>query len=115
MGGGMGGGRGMGGGGGYAGGGWHGGSTGPMMMRGSVGPVTRGSLMTTAPVRGPVQGWNGPRNNLAWGMRGHHDHFHNRFRHRNFFAFGFGGYGYDSCWAYNGWQWVYVCGGYGYY
>jgi hypothetical protein len=43
-----------------------------MMMRsGSVGPVTRGGPMTTAPVRGPVQGWNGTRNNLAWGMRDH--------------------------------------------
>ena len=89
-----------------------------MMMHGSVGPVTRGAPMTTAPVRGPVQGWNGHRNNLAWGMRDHHDHFHDRFHHRfhnRFFAFGFGGYGYDSCWAYNGWQWVYVCGDYGYY
>jgi hypothetical protein len=107
--------RGFSGGGGFAGGGWHGGNAGPMMMRGSVGPVTRGGPMTTAPVRGPVQGWNGTRNNLAWGMRGHHDHFHHRFHNRNFFAFGFGGYGYDSCWAYNGWQWVYVCGDYGYY
>jgi len=97
-----------------------------MMMRsGSVGPVTRGGPMTTAPVRGPVQGWNGPRNNLAWGMRDHHfhDHFHNRFRNRNFFAFGFGGpiydYAYDSCWTqvptYYGWQWVNVCSDYGYY
>jgi hypothetical protein len=116
--------RGFGGGGGFAGGGWHGGNAGPMMMRGgSVGPVTRGGPMTTAPVRGPVQGWNGPRNNLAWGMRGHHDHFHNRFRNRNFFAFGFGGpyydYAYDSCWTqvqtYYGWQWVNVCSDYGYY
>jgi hypothetical protein len=107
------------GGGGYAGGGWRGGSAGPMMMRGSMGPVTRGPI-TTAAVRGPVQGWNGPRNNLAMGMRDHrfHDHFHNRFRNRNFFAFGFGGpfydYAYDSCWIYYGWQWVNVCGGYGY-
>jgi hypothetical protein len=83
-------------------------------------PMMRG--MTTAPVRGPVQGWNGTRNNLAWGMRGHHDHFHNRFRNRNFFAFGFGGpfydyydYGYNSCWSWNGWQWVNVCSAYGYY
>ena len=92
-----------------------------MMRSGSVGPVTRGGPMTTAPVRGPVQGWNGPRNNLAWGMRDHHfhDHFHNRFRNRNFFAFGFGGpiydYAYDSCWIYYGWQWVNVCSAYGYY
>jgi hypothetical protein len=87
--------------------------------------VTRGGPMTTAPVRGPVQGWNGTRNNLAWGMRDHHfhDHFHNRFRNRNFFAFGFGGpiydYAYDSCWTqvptYYGWQWVNVCSDYGYY
>jgi hypothetical protein len=87
----------------------------PMTMRGANAmPMTRG--MTTAAVRGPVQSWNGPRNHLAWGMRDHHfhDHFHHRF-HNRFFAFGFGGYGYDSCWAYNGWQWVYVCGDYGYY
>jgi hypothetical protein len=93
-----------------------------MMMRGgSVGPVTRGGPMTTAPVRGPVQGWNGPRNNFA-GMRDHHGHFHNRFHNRNFFAFGFGGpyydYAYDSCWTqvqtYYGWQWVNVCSDYGY-
>ena len=85
-----------------------------MTMRGANAmPMTRG--MTTAAVRGPVQGWNGTRNNLAWGMRGHHDHFHHRFHNRNFFAFGFGGYGYDSCWAYKGWRWVYVCGDYGYY
>jgi hypothetical protein len=110
--------RSFGGGGSFAGGGWRGGNAGPMMMRGgSVGPVTRGT-MTAAPVRGPVQGWNGPRNNFA--MRDHHfhDHFHNRFRNRNFFAFGFGGpfydYAYDSCWIYYGWQWVNVCGGYGY-
>jgi hypothetical protein len=57
-----------GGGGGFAGGGWHGGGPG-LMMRGSVGPVTRGGPMTTAPING----------------------------------------------AYNGWQWVYVCGDYGYY
>ena len=63
--------RGFGGGGGFVGGGWHGGNAGPMMMRsGSVGPVTRGGPMTTAPVRGPVQGWNGPRNNLAWKLGG---------------------------------------------
>jgi len=70
--------------------------------------------------RGPVQGWNGPRNNFAWGMHNHHDHFHHRFHNRNFFAFGFGGpiydYAYDSCWSQvptrYGWQWVYVCGDY---
>jgi hypothetical protein len=47
-------------------------------------------------------------------------HFHNRFRNRNFFAFGFGGpiydYAYGSCWAQVptrfGWQWIYVCGDY---
>jgi hypothetical protein len=84
-----------------------------MMMRGSVGPVTRGGLVTTAPINGGrVQGWSG---RTAWGHDHFHDHFHHRFHNRNFFAFGFGGYGYDSCWAYNGWQWVYVCGDYGYY
>jgi hypothetical protein len=88
-----------------------------MVMRGgSVGPVTRGGLMNTAPVTGGrVQGWNG---RTAWGRDHFHDHFHHRFHNRNFFAFGFGGpyydYGYDSCWTYNGWQWVYVCGDYGY-
>jgi hypothetical protein len=114
------------GGGGFAGGGWHGGSAGPMMMRGgSVGPVTRGGPMTTGPIGRPVQGWNGPRNNLAWGMRDHHDHFHDRFHHRfhnRFFAFGFGSPIYDyayTCWSQvptrYGWRWVYVCGDYGYY
>jgi hypothetical protein len=93
---------------------------GPMVMHGGSGPITRGGPMTTAPVRGPVQGWNGPRNNFA-GMRDHHGHFHNR-HNRNFFAFGFGGpyydYAYDSCWTqvqtYYGWQWVNVCSDYGY-
>jgi hypothetical protein len=87
-----------------------------------MGPMTQGGPMTTAPVRGPVQSWNGPRNNFAWGMHNHHDHFHHRFHNRNFFAFGFGGpiydYAYDSCWSQvptrYGWQWVYVCGDYGY-
>jgi hypothetical protein len=87
-----------------------------MMMRGgTAGPVTRSGLMATAPVNGGrVQGWSG---RTAWGHDHFHDHFHHRFHNRNFFAFGFGGYdyGYDSCWAYNGWQWVYACGGYGYY
>ena len=23
-------------------------------------------------------------------------------------------YGYDSCWTYDGWQWIYVCGDYAY-
>jgi hypothetical protein len=91
-----------------------------MVMHGGSGPITRGGPMITAPVRGPVQGWNGPRNNFA-GMRDHHGHFHNR-HNRNFFAFGFGGpyydYAYDSCWTqvqtYYGWQWVNVCSDYGY-
>jgi hypothetical protein len=80
-----------------------------MMMRGgNVGPVTRGPV-TTAPVRGPVQSWNG-----AWGMHNHHDHFHHRFHNRNFFAFGFGGpiYAYDSCWVQTYYGWQYVCGDY---
>jgi hypothetical protein len=113
------------GGGGFAGGGWHGGSAGPMMMRGgSVGPVTRGGPMTTAPMAGGrTQGWNGrsfSRNNFAFDRN--HDRFHHRFRNNRFFAFGFGGpiydYAYDSCWAqvptYYGWQWVNVCGDYAY-
>ena len=114
--------HGFGGGGGFAGGGWHGGGPGPMVMRGgSVGPVTRGGLMKTAPVTGGrVQGWNG---RTAWGRDHFHDHFHHRFHNRNFFAFGFGGpyydYAYDSCWTqvptYYGWQWVNVCSDYGYY
>jgi hypothetical protein len=93
-----------------------------MMMRGgNMGPI-RGGPMTTAPITrgpmttGPIQGWNG---HTAWGNR-FHDHFHHRFRNRNFFAFGFGGpiydYAYNSCWAQvptrYGWQWVYVCGDY---
>jgi hypothetical protein len=89
--------------------------------------------MTTAPmtagrVQGPitagrVQGLNTGRSSLAWGPHDHfHNRFHNHFRHNRLFAFGFGGpfydYAYDSCWAqvptYYGWQWVYVCGDYGY-
>jgi hypothetical protein len=91
-----------------------------MMMRGgSVGPM-RGGPMATAPMTGGrVQGWGG---RTAWGHGNFHDHFHNRFHNRNFFAFGFGGpiydYAYDSCWAQvptrYGWQWVNVCGDYGY-
>ena len=67
---------------------------------------------------GRLQGWGG---RTAWGFHDHfHDHFHHRFHNRNFFAFGFGGpiYDYDSCWAQvptrYGWQWVNVCGDYGY-
>src|SRR6201993_2482609 len=83
-----------GGGGGFAGGGWHGGGPG-LTMRGSVSAVTRGGPMTTAPINGGhVQGWSG---RTAWGHDHFHDHFHHRFHNRNFFAFGFGGYGYDSC------------------
>jgi hypothetical protein len=87
------------GGGGFAGGGWRGGGPGPLIMRGSVGPVMRGGPTTTAPVNGGrVQGWGG---RTAWGHDHFHDHFHHRFHNRNFFAFGFGGpyydYGYDSC------------------
>ena len=89
------------------------------MMRGSAGPVTRSGPMTTAPLAGGrVQGWSG---RTALGRDHFHDRFHNRFRNRNFFAFGFGGpyydsydYGYNSCWSWNRWQWVYVCGDYGY-
>jgi len=69
-------------------------------------------------IRGGPMGWNGPRNNFAWGMHNHHDH--HRFHNRNFLAFGFGGpiydYAYGSCWAQvptrYGWHWVYVCGDY---
>ena len=90
------------------------------MSHGFAAPGTfnRAAPMATAPMNGGrVQGWNG---RTAWGNNRFHDHFHNRFRNRNFFAFGFGGpiydYAYDSCWAqvptYYGWQWVYVCGDY---
>jgi hypothetical protein len=91
------------------------------MSRGFATPGTfnRAGPMATAPITGGrVQGWNG-RNNFAW----RNNHFHNRFRNRNFFAFGFGGgpyydYAYNSCWAQvptrRGWRWVYVCGDYGY-
>jgi len=108
------GGRGFSGGGGFGGGGWRGGGAGPMVMHGGVGPMTRGT--TTAPISGGrLQGWGG---RTAWGNTRFHGHFHNRFRSRNFFAFGFGGpfydYAYDSCWSWVptrfGWQWVYVCG-----
>jgi hypothetical protein len=118
--------HGFGGGGGFAGGGWHGGSAGPMMMRGgpmASAPTVGGrSATVTAPMAGGrVQGWS--RN--AWVHDHFHDHFHDRFHHRfhnRFFAFGFGGpiydYAYGSCWSWvptrYGWQWVYVCGDYYY-
>jgi hypothetical protein len=90
------------------------------MQGGNMGPI-RGGPMAAPMTAGRVQGWNG-RNNFAWGNNRFHDHFHNRFRNRNFFAFGFGGpiydYAYGSCWSYvptpYGWQYVYVCGDYGY-
>jgi hypothetical protein len=73
------------------------GGAGPMMMQGG-----RGGPMATAPMAGGrVMGWGG-----------------NRFHNRNFFAFGFGApiydYAYDPCWSWDGWQWAYVCGDYGY-
>jgi hypothetical protein len=103
-----------------------------MMMRGaSVGPMTRGGMMATAPfASGRVQGFGGrtfSRNNFAFHDRfrnfAFHDRFHHRFHRRNFFAFGFfGGPFYDyasSCWSWLptrlGWRWVYVCGDYGFY
>jgi hypothetical protein len=78
--------------------------------------------MTTTPMaNGRIQGGRTfNRNNFA--LDRDHDRFHHRFHNRNFFAFGFGGliydYAYDSCWSqvrtYYGWQWVNVCGDYGY-
>jgi len=86
-----------------------------MMHGGNMGPMRGGPTATAPMTRGRVQGWGG---RAAWGHDRFHDHFHHRFHNRNFFAFGFGGpiydYAYDSCWAQVGWQWVYVCGDYGY-
>jgi hypothetical protein len=86
----------------------------PMMMHGGNMGAIRGGPMTAAPMTGRrVQGWGG---RAAWGHNHFRDHFHNRFHNRNFFAFGFGGpiydYSYGSCWSWNGWQWVFVCGDY---
>ena len=123
-----GGGGGHGGGGGFGGGGFgRGGSFGGAGIaatpRGSAGPLMMhgGNMgLATAPMtRGRVQGWSG---RTAWGRDHFHDHFHHRFHNRNFFAFGVGGpiydYAYDSCWSWAptryGWQWVNVCGDYGY-
>ena len=100
-----------------------GGGAGP----GSMGPMTRGGPMTTAPMAGG-RGWNGrsfSRNNLAWGAN-------DRFHRHNFSVFGVGGpivvgpdlqaqpeqrsypnAAHDTCWAqfetFYGWQWFYVC------
>jgi hypothetical protein len=123
--------------GGGGGGGWGGGGPGGggfAAMHGSAPMMMHGGPMTTAPTArgpmttGPIRGWNG---RTAWGNNhfhnsfhnSFHNNFHNRFHNPDFFAFGFGGpiydYAYDSCWAqvptYNGWQWAYVCGNYGYY
>ena len=85
-----------------------------MMHAGPIGPMMRGRGMVVAPMTG--------RRVQAWGWHDHmHDHFHHRF-HNRFFAFGFGGpyydYAYNSCWTRvptrYGWQWVNVCGDYGY-
>ena len=92
----------------------HGGGAGPMMTHGGTGPA-----IIAPPVNGRDHGWNGNvfgRNGFAW-ERGR-DHFHDHFHHHHFFANGFAGsyydYDYDSCWAYDGRQWIYVCGDYAY-
>jgi hypothetical protein len=81
--------------------------------------MMRAAPMVTAPMVGRrmVGPMTGERVQ-AWGWHDHH--FHNRFRNRNFVAFGFGGpiydYAYDSCWSWvptrHGLQWVNVCGDY---
>jgi hypothetical protein len=109
-----------GGGGGWHGGGGmaavHGGGVGPMMMHGGAGI---GRAVTAPMVNGRDRGWNGnnvSRNSFAWARS--HNHFHDHFHHHRSFAYGFGGpyydSGYDSCWTYDGPQWVYVCGDYPY-
>jgi hypothetical protein len=87
------------------------------MMMHSGGGI--GRAVTAPTVNGRDRGWNGnnvSRNKFAWEHA--HDHFHDHFHRHRFFAYGFGGpyydYGYDSCWTYDGWQWVYVCGDYAY-
>jgi hypothetical protein len=68
-------------------------------------------------IGGRIHGWSGNapgRATPAWG-RGH-DHRHGHFHHHRFVAYGFSDpnfdYGYDSCWTYNGWRWIYVCADY---
>jgi hypothetical protein len=94
------------------------------MSRGFAAPGTFNRAGPTtfnrAPINGPIGRTGGNWANNNW----HHgDHHHHGFHNRNFFAFGFGGgpyydYAYDSCWAQAptpyGWQWVNVCGDYGY-
>ena len=94
------------------------------MSRGFAAPGTFNRAGPTtfnrAPINGPIGRTGGNWANNNW----HHgDHHHHAFHNRNFFAFGFGGgpyydYAYDSCWAQAptpyGWQWVNVCGDYGY-
>ncbi|HLL27019.1 MAG TPA: hypothetical protein VKT73_05135 [Xanthobacteraceae bacterium] len=114
---------GFGGGGGWHGGGFgaggigsmHGGGTGVTIMNHAGGGV--GRTVTTPMIGERIHGWSGNvqgRANLTWG-RGH-DHGHGHFHHHHFVAYGFGGpnldYGYDSCWTYNGWRWIYVCSDY---
>jgi hypothetical protein len=85
-----------------------------------AGPMTNGPVFNHAPVNGPIGRTGGNWTNNNWHHGDHHHHHHGN----AFVAFGFGGgpyydYASNSCWAqvptYYGWQWVYVCGDYGYY
>jgi hypothetical protein len=80
-------------------GGW--GGRGMAPMHGSWG----GRSMAMAPMRGNWSGHPFTRSAVF------HNRFH-RFHHRNafFFAAGFAGPGYDSCWVWTSWGWRYVCG-----
>jgi hypothetical protein len=100
------------------------GGRGPAFGAATMGsPRTMGSVGRVAPTMqprpgirtaGPVGTWNKGANWNNW----HHHHHHH---HRNFVGVGvgfagpwWGDYGYDPCWAWNGWDWVYVCGYYPY-
>jgi hypothetical protein len=78
-----------------------------------AGPLSIGPR-AAAPI-GAAGAHGRPGNNLGrngFALRQGRDHFHDRFHHRGFYAYGFGGPYYDNaCWTYDGVRWVYVCYG----
>ena len=114
-----------GGGGGMAIGGGHmggGGFGGAAIRGGGMGPAFRaGPTVGTGPQRFSGQRFSGPARAQAWnGNRGYWDRDRRHFRRGAFFGFAAGypwwDYGYsDSCWAWNGVEWVYTCYPYPYY
>jgi hypothetical protein len=104
-----------------------------MMMRPAM-ASTMGQTrsMMRRPAMASTMGQNWTRGGQNWTRGGQNwanwDHRHHHHRHHGFFPFavgvGFGlglgyDYGYDSCWVWDGWEWVYACGypygPYGYY